>query len=124
MDLHIDIQSQGGLLLVTANGNMAFDMAERLLKQVFDTAAENQVDKILVNALAVDGELAGFERYALGVEIASYLSKRRMNLKLAFVGTPPTVNGFAVRLAQNRGVATEVFATPQEALRWLDELPG
>jgi hypothetical protein len=119
MDLHIDVKLQGEMLFVTADGSVVFDMALRLLKQVFDTAAENQVNKILVNTLAVDGELAGFERYALGVELASYLSQRQINLKLAFVGKPPTVNGFGVRVAQNRGITTEVFSSLPEALRWL-----
>ena len=34
MDLHIDIELQGELMLVTARGNLAFDAALRLLKQV------------------------------------------------------------------------------------------
>jgi hypothetical protein len=65
--------------------------------------------------------LATFERYALGEEIASYLSQHQIRVKLAFVGMPPTVNGFVVRVAQNRGVMTEAFSTLQEALKWLDE---
>ena len=40
-------------MLVTASGDLAFDAALRLLKQVCDTAAEKQVNKILVNSLAV-----------------------------------------------------------------------
>jgi hypothetical protein len=120
-DLHIDIELQGGLLLVTANGSLAFDAAWRLLKKVFETAAEKRVNEILVNVLAVKGELATFERYALGVEIASYLSQRQLSVRLAFVGMPPAVNGFVVRVAQHRGVTTEAFSTLQEALKWLDE---
>jgi hypothetical protein len=120
-DLHIDIELQGGLLFVTATGRLAFDSAWRLLKQVFETAAEKQVNEVLVNTLTVKGELATFERYALGVEIASYLSERRINLKLAFVGVPPALNGFVVRVAQNRGIVTEMFSTLQEAMKWLEE---
>lgn len=91
---------------------------------MLDTAAENQINKVLVNTLAVDGELAAFERYALGEEIASYLSQRQANLKLAIVGILPTVNGFAVRVAQKRGIVTEVFSSPEEALDWLNDLPA
>jgi hypothetical protein len=40
MDLHADIEIQGGLLLVAASRAVALDAALRLLKQVFDTAAE------------------------------------------------------------------------------------
>jgi hypothetical protein len=73
-----------------------------------------------LNFLATDGELATFERYDLGVEAAEYLTGHRMNVKVAFVGTPPTMNGFGLRVARNRGILTEVFPTQQEALRWLD----
>jgi multidrug efflux pump subunit AcrA (membrane-fusion protein) len=120
MDLHIDIEFREGLMLVTAHGSLRFDEASRQFKQVWDTAAENQVSKILVDSLAVEGELAIFERYDLGVEIAADLKQRQMNVKVAIVGRLPTVNGFGVRVARNRGVITEVFSTQQEALNWLD----
>jgi hypothetical protein len=47
-----------------------------------------------------------------------------MSPRLAFVGKPPAVDGFGVRVAQNRGITTEVFASQQEALRWLDKWPS
>ena len=119
MDLHINIELQVGLLLVTASGTVAFDGALRLLKQVFDTAAEKQVNTILVNGLALDGEFSTLERYSLGVEVAAYLKQRQMNIRIAFVGKPPTVDGFGVRVAQNRGVTVNVFSSQQAALNWL-----
>jgi len=124
MDLRIDIELREGLLLVTASGTFAFDAALLLLKQVCDTAKEKEVSKILVNALAVDGELATVDRYRLGTEIAAYLKQRQMSPRLAFVGKPPAVDGFGVRVAQNRGITTEVFSSQQEALRWLGKWPS
>jgi len=121
MDLRIDVELQGGLLLVTASGTLAFDAALRALKQVCDTAKEKEVKKILVNALALDGELATVERYRLGVEVAEYLHQRHMSPRLAFVGKAPTMDGFGVRVAQNRGLTVEMFSTEQEALSWLDK---
>jgi len=117
--VHIDIETQGELLLVTASGTIAFDSASRLLKQVFDTAAEKQVSKILVNCLAVEGKLSTLERYDLGIEVVAYLELRQLNPKVAFVGKPPTVDGLGVRVGQNRGLITEVFSSQQEALSWL-----
>lgn len=119
MRLHIDIELREGLMLVTASGRVAFDTASQFFKQVWDTAAEHQINKILVNSLAMDGELATFERYDLGAEIAAYLAERQLDLKVAIVGRLPTVNGFAVRVARNRGVVAEVFLTQQDALNWL-----
>ena len=124
MDLRIDIELQGGLMLVTARGNLAFDAALRLLKQVCDTAAEKQVNKILVNSLAVDGVLTTMERYQIGVEVAAYIMKLQMKPRLAFVGQPPAMDGFGVRVAQNRGMTVEVFSSQQEALNWLDIWPS
>jgi hypothetical protein len=103
MDLQIDIELHGGLLLVTASGNVAFDAALRLLKQVCDTAKEKEVNKILINTLAMEGELSTFERYGLGVEVAAYIKQRQMNPRLAFVGKPPTMDGFGVRVGQIEG---------------------
>jgi hypothetical protein len=121
MDLHIEFESQGELLLVTAKGQVKAETASRLLKQVCYRAAENHVDKILVNCLAVTGELFAFERYRLGAETAAvYLTEGQMNVKLAFVGKPPTTDGFGVRVAWNRGLVTKLFSTQQDALKWLE----
>ena len=124
MDLRIDIELQGELLLVTPSGNLAFDAGLRLLKLVCDTAKEKGVNKILVNGLAVGGELATLERYRLGVEVAAYAKERQMNPRLAFVGKPPAMDGFGVRVGKNRGVTAEMFSTQQEALNWLEKRPS
>jgi hypothetical protein len=119
LKLQIDIEVQGGLLLVTARGNLAFDAALRLLKQVFDTAKEKEVNKILVNCLGLNGNLSTSERYNLGAELTTYLRQGGIEPRLAFVGKPPTIDGFGVRVGQNRGVITEVFSSQQEAVNWL-----
>jgi dihydroxyacetone kinase len=108
-------------LIVTAVGNFTFDAALRLFMQVCDTVKENEVNKILVNGLAMDGELSTLERYDLGAQVATYLKQRQMSPKFAFVGKPPTIDGFAVRVGQNRGLVAEVFSSQQEALKWLEQ---
>ena len=65
---------------------------------MFDTAAEKQVNKILVNTLALDGELSPLESYHLGV-----------NPRLAVVGKPPAIDGLGVGVARNRRVTAEAF---------------
>jgi hypothetical protein len=47
-----------------------------------------------------------------------------MSPRLAFVGKAPTMDGFGVRVAQNRGLTVEMFSTEQEALSWLDKWPS
>ena len=124
MDLHIEIELTGGVLLVTASGTQTFDAALRLLKQILDTAAERQVNKILVNGLAVEAELSTGDRYRLAIEIVAYLKQRQMSPRVAFVGKPPSMDGFGVRVGQNRGISTEIFPTQQDALNWLNKWPS
>lgn len=124
MDLQIDIEFQGKVLLVTASGSAALEASVRLLKRAFDAAKEKEVHKILVNTVAVTGALSTFERYTLGVEVVKYLRLREMNPRVAFVGKPPTMDGFGVRVAQNRNLTAEVFSSQEEALNWLGNWPG
>lgn len=122
MDLKIDTEVQGNILVITATGTQSFGQVVRLGKQIFDLAAEKQIDHILVNALAVDGTLTTLERYGNAVQLTEYLQQRRMMPKIAIVGKPPSTDGFAVRVAQNRSVPVEVFASVQEALNWLGSM--
>jgi hypothetical protein len=124
MDLHFDMEFQGGLLLVTASGNLEVEATLRLFKQACDIAKEKGTNKILVNGLAVDGELSVSERYRIGVEIAAYVKQRQMNTRLAIVGRPPTMNGLGVLVAQNRDLVTNAFSSQEEALNWLHAWPG
>jgi hypothetical protein len=124
MELHVDIEVQGGMILATATGDAEFDAALRIYKLVFDTAKEKGVNKILVNTLAVSAKITTLERYQLGAELAAYLKQHQMNPRVAIVGIPPTTDGFAVRVAQNRDVTTQVFDTLQAALNWLNCWPS
>ena len=63
--------------------------------QAFDVAKEKEVNKILVNSIAVTGALSTFDRYTLGVEVVAYLRQREMNPKVAFVGNYPQPMGSA-----------------------------
>ena len=120
MGLHIEVVLDGEILLVTVTGIVGYDPALRLYKQIFDTAAEKQVNKILVNTLAMDGNLSPLERYHLGVQAAAYLKQRKMNPRLAIVGKPREMDGLGVGVARNRKVTAEAFPSEQDALTWLD----
>lgn len=123
MDLHTDIELQGNVLLVTASGSVEFNAALRLLKEACDTAKEKGVSKILVNTLGADGEFSTIERYQMGVEVAAYVKQRVVNPRLAFVGKLPTMDGFGVRVAQNRDLVVKMFSSQQEAMEWLKGWP-
>jgi hypothetical protein len=120
MELHVEMELQGAILLVTASGTATFESALRCFKQVFDTAKEKGVSKILVNSLAANGELSTSERYELAMGIVAHVRLRGMNPRIAMVGHPPTVNGFAMRVSQNRDVSAETFSDLEQALHWLN----
>lgn len=119
MDLKIETKLQGNVLFVTATGTLSFEPALRLWKEIFDTAAEKHTNCILANGLAVDGLLTTYEWYSLAIELIEYLKQRQMSPKVAVVGNPPAIDGFGVRVAQNRGTNAEFFSSQQEALHWL-----
>jgi crotonobetainyl-CoA:carnitine CoA-transferase CaiB-like acyl-CoA transferase len=119
-DLQLDIKVQGKLLLAIAWGTTSLDTALGALKQVLDAAAKHQVSRILVETLAVEGVLTTMEYYRLALEAVAHADQGKMNPRIAIVGTPPTSDGFCVRVAQNRGLTTELFPTRQHALRWLE----
>jgi len=122
----MDIQTelQGDLLLVTLTGKVDLNSSVRLLNQAFDIAAETHAYKVLFNGLAATGSLSTLERYELGSKVAAHVTQLGTNPKIAFVGVSPTVNGFAVRVAQNRDIAVELFRDVSEGLAWLSKWPA
>jgi hypothetical protein len=120
MDLQIETELQGDLLLVTCAGTVTLDSAVSVFKEVIDLVAEKRVPKILINMLAVSGTLSTFDRYEFGSKIAEYLAELGIHsLSIACVGIPPTIDGFAARVAQNRDVDVDVFPTLEKAQDWL-----
>ena len=70
------------------------------------------------------GTLSTLERYELGSKVAAHTAELGTNPKIAFVGVSPAVNGFAVRVAQNRDVAVELFSNVPQGLAWLGKWPA
>jgi hypothetical protein len=124
LDLQVHTELQGDLLVATATGTAAFEPALKILKGICDMAAEKHIHKILVNALAVNGVFSTTERFQLGVQVTAHIQQRKFNPRLAFVGLPPTSDGFAVRVGQNRDLSVELFPNVEAALRWLASWPS
>jgi hypothetical protein len=124
MDLRADFDFQEEYLLVTASGEFTLHAALRLLKQTIDTANEKGIKRVLVDCFAMYGGLSVFERYALGAEVAKYALIKEPHTRLAIVGIAPTIDGFAVKVAENRGLTTALFGTNKDALTWLKCFPN
>ena len=119
MELTVTTELRGKVLQVMAAGPVSLGASLRLYKQVCDEAQKNGVRKILVNCLAVRGEISTFERYELATELGKHFTTRQFNPYLANVGQQPTLNGFAATVAQNRGISFAVFPTIEAATIWL-----
>ena len=118
-DLKMEVDSADGFLLATVSGPVSPDKILELFKSACDAGVARGFRKILVDCLAVTGELSLRERYALGKEVSEYVRTNQMSLKIAFLGEEPVTNGVAVAIAQNRGLDVELFPDRERALTWL-----
>ena len=117
--LHLNVESKGHILVVTATGQISLEEALSVYKQSVDAAVERDLGLVLVDFLAVQGELSTLELYELGRTIGEYAARKFPGLKVATVGCPPLVNGFAAQVASNRGLSAETFSDQQQAVAWL-----
>jgi hypothetical protein len=117
--MHLTIASQNDFLLATAAGPVSVKEALRVFKTVIDTAAERGFDKILMDFLAVTGELSVMDLYEIGSTMAEYCVSKSIYPRVAVIGKPPTVTGFGAEVASNRGLTSMTFSERQPALNWL-----
>jgi hypothetical protein len=117
------VESKEGVLVANAAGPVSLKEAINVFTKACDVAADRGLDRILVDCLLVEGELSSIDRYELGRTVAEYCTSRSTNPKVATVGKPPLIDGFAARVASNRGIVAETFSESQEAMDWLKS-PG
>jgi len=117
--MQLTLASQDDFLLATAVGQVSIEEVLRVLRTAIDTATECGFAKILLDLLAVTGELSDLELYEVGRAMAGYCVGKSIYPKLAVVGNPPTVNGFGAEVASNRGLTSGTFSDRQLALNWL-----
>jgi len=115
------IELQEDYLIATVAGQLSTSDAFVLLTKIRDAATEKGLDKVLVDCSSVRGELSSLERYELGKILAEHWIKGWPGLpKVAFVGTPPAIDGFGALVASNRGFfLAEIFSELPKAVDWL-----
>ena len=106
-------------LLVTVTGRVTVSETLAIYQKACDLAAETGLNRVLVDAFAVEGDLTTMERYILGQTMAKYSLDRSINPRVATIGLPPLVDGFGTHVAANRGVTTATFSDRKRALSWL-----
>jgi len=117
------LEPRDGFLLAIAVGRLSFDSALESGRHMLDLAAGLGLRKILVDCLAVEGDLSADERFELGKNIAEYCQLTMRVPAIAVIGKPPSVTGLGARAASNRGMPVEVFYDRERGLDWLRSQP-
>ena len=117
--MHLTIASQNDFLLATAAGRVSVKEVQHVFKNALDTATERGFDKILIDFLAVTGELSALDLYEIGKAMAEYCVMQSIYPKVAVIGKPPNVTGFGAEVASNRGLTSMTFSKREPALNWL-----
>ena len=113
------LEPRDGLLWVTATGQASVIDVVEIFKKAFDASVGRGSDLILVDCSAVTGALSVLQRFDLGVTAARYAREKPRVFKVAVIGHPPVIDGFAALVASNRGVTAQVFCDPHDAVAWL-----
>ena len=121
--MHLIVAPRDGLLLAIATGEQSLSEALQTCKDVCDIAAGLGLRKILLDCLAVEGDLSAEERFELGKSIAEYCVNRLRGPAMALIGKPPAVTGYGARVATNRGMPVETFSDRDLGLEWLRSRP-
>ena len=89
----------------------------KLFERIAEVAKERGAQRVLIDAIAIDGDMPDLDRYDLGKRAASLLSDIG---RIAVVRGPSIrYTGFAFEVAQNRGLDVRSFADRAEAVAWL-----
>ena len=122
--MRVRIEAKGPYLLATFGGHLSSRGATRAFKTTCDAAAQQGFDKILVDCLAVDGELSLPEISELRRNIAAHYLLQNMCTQIALISHAPAINVFAERLNSEPGLVVEAFSEVQSALQWLNPVYG
>lgn len=106
----------GRFLRCAVSGQANVEGAQRLLEDIRATAPGTTPARLLIDLLAVTGELPLSGQFSVGM--GSSQAFKRFN-RVAVVQAKRVNNGFGALVAKNRGLNIEVFDTEAEALKWL-----
>jgi hypothetical protein len=118
--MDLTFESREDFLLATATGQVSLHAVLELHRNICDAATKGGFNKILYDCSAMTGALSVLEEYEIAKTIADYCVSKSANPKVALVGKPPTVTGFAAQVAMNRGLTVLTFSERQAGVDWLN----
>ena len=116
MQMTLTLAPDARFLRCAASGQANVEGAQRLLGQIQAGTPDAAPPRLLLDLLAVTGDLQLSGQFSLGM--SSSQAFKRFS-RVAVVQKQRLNNGFGALVAKNRGLNIEVFATEAEALSWL-----
>jgi hypothetical protein len=110
---------KGGVLTVKASGAVRLEEAMGVVTKAFRDAIAGKARGILMDMTGLTGVLSAQQRFQLGARTAEMVGGFEKPPRVAIVGKPPVIDGFAALVAHNRGVTVELFPDEESALGWL-----
>jgi hypothetical protein len=83
--MQLTLASQDDFLLAKAAGQVSVQEVLRVFKNVIDTATMRGFDMILMDFLAVKGELSAIDLYEIGKTMAEYCVSKSIYPKVAVI---------------------------------------
>jgi hypothetical protein len=117
----LHLAQQGNYLLAVASGRPSFHQALAQFFSMQFIANSKGLERILVDATAIEGDMTDAEREELGMKVAQYSATLSGTTRIAIVGQPPVITGIAAAVARAYGLPCETFRDRREALKWLAE---
>ena len=108
--------NKGNYLFVDVGEAHTFEAFQGLVHEVARRCKHEKLNKVLIDATAVDLKVGIFQRFQLGLEIVRVWGSKFM---VACVAKPGVINHMTENTAVNRGARIRAFLTMDEALRWL-----
>jgi len=126
--MELSIQVRPSYLSVEISGLFDLVAAEACLRDILSAAANEGLQKILIDVRRLQGILSTADRFSIGQFVSRERLKHEVtrDVRMAFVGKDPVVEPgrLAETVAVNRGARFRVLTDLEEALDWLEVSPG
>lgn len=120
--IRVDVRVLPAHVLLVCTGMYSRTEAFRISDLAYREATSADRRNVLVDIRKISGRLPTlFDRFDVGVRIASLHFEQRPRVRLALLGFEPMIHPerFGEIVARNRGADARVFIEENEALKWL-----
>lgn len=122
----VTMNIEPGFLHACLTGEFSLKSAKEIMLEILNLEVQNNIEKVLVDALGVTGTLSMMDRFLLACFGADAVRRFRgpgvpRSTKVAIVAKPPILDPsrLAETVARNRGIIIKVTEDSEEALEWL-----